>query len=58
MYIHTHNIMSFILLTGNAMASAHVNPAYAMNEAFASNNKMDSEKIAISQDVKLTDNIY
>ena len=43
------------------MATAHDNPVYAMNEAYTSNkkdNEMDSGKIAIGQDVKLTENIY
>ena len=47
------------------MVTAHVNPAYAnayaMNEAYTSNerdNQMDSAKIAIGQDIKLTENIY
>ena len=44
------------------MAAAHVNPAYAMNEAYTSNEKDNemamAEKIATSQDVKLTENFY
>ena len=40
------------------MATAHVNPAYAMNEAYTSNDKDNEMKIAIGQDVKLTENIY
>ena len=43
------------------MAAAHVNPAYAMNEAYTSNEKdyeMDPGKIATSHAVKLTENIY
>ena len=57
-YAHMDNCAIF--LTEQALASAPVNPAYAMNEAYTSDNKEmdDAIKVVDNQDAKLTENVY
>ena len=62
---HLHTFIHIVVtsssyLIGHALASAPINPAYAMNEAYTNENNdaMDSVKVAVNQDVKLTENIY
>ena len=60
MHTYTYLITSSSYLIDNALASAPINPAYAMNEAYTNenNNAMDSVKVAVNQDITLTANIY
>lgn len=59
--VHNTQLHHYHILTEYALVNAPVNPAHAVNEAYTSNemdNVMDSAKVAVNQDVRLTENIY